>query len=147
MAFNILIVDDSQTMRFVIKKAVSMSGVEIGELHEAGNGREALKILHDAWVDVVLSDINMPEMSGVEFLQEVKKDEELKDTPVIFISTESSQTRQDEARSLGAAAYVKKPFSPETIKDILLEVLHKDYGHRMVEEGVVEVDDDDDMDF
>lgn len=147
MAFNILIVDDSQTMRFVIKKAVTMSGVEIGELHEAGNGKEALTILHDAWVDVVLSDINMPEMSGIEFLQEVKKDESLKGTPVIFVSTESSQTRQDEAKLLGAAAYVKKPFSPEVIKDILLDVLHEDYGDRMAEEGIAEVDDDDDMDF
>ncbi len=148
MAFNILVVDDSQTMRYVIKKAVTMSGVEIGELLEAGTGKEALKVMHDAWVDVVLSDINMPEMSGVEFLQEVKRDEGLKDTPVIFVSTESSQTRQDEAKHLGAAAYVKKPFSPELIKEILLDVLHKDYAHRMAEEGIKEPDDDDDdMDF
>jgi len=147
MAFNILVVDDSQTMRYVIKKAVTMSGVEIGELHEAGTGKEALKVLHDAWVDVVLSDINMPEMSGIEFLQEVKKDGGLKDTPVIFVSTESSQTRQEEAMRLGAAAYVKKPFSPEVIKDILLDVLHKDYAQRMTEEGVAEPDDDEEMDF
>lgn len=147
MALNILIVDDSQTMRYVIKKAVTMSGVEIGEFHEADNGKEALNILHDAWIDVVLSDINMPKMDGIEFLQEVKKDEALKDTPVIFVSTESSQSRQDETMRLGAAAYVKKPFSPESIKDILLDVLHKDYAQRMEEQGVGEADDDDEMDF
>lgn len=147
MAFNILIVDDSQTMRYVIKKAVSMSGVKVGELFEAGTGKEALKVMHDAWIDVVLSDINMPEMSGIEFLQEVKKDKSLQDTPVIFVSTESSQTRQDESKSLGAAAYVKKPFSPEVIKDILLGVLHEDYGQQMAEESIDESDDDDGLDF
>ena len=148
MAFNILIVDDSHTMRYVIRKAVNMSGVDIGELHEAATGKEALKILHDAWIDVVLSDINMPEMSGVDFLREVKKDKELQGTPIIFVSTESSETRQYEAKLLGAAAYVKKPFSPEKIKKILLEVLLKDYADRMTEEVVeVEQENGDDVDF
>jgi len=134
MAFNILVVDDSETMRAVIKKTVTMSGVQIGEFREAGNGKEALQVLENEWIDVVLSDINMPEMGGVELLREVKRNEVLRNIPVIFVSTESSQTRMDEVTELGAAAYVKKPFVPEKIKTILLDVLNKAYATRMAEE-------------
>jgi len=139
MAFTILVVDDSETMRAVIKKTVLMSGVPIGEFCEAGNGKEALQILEETWVDVVLSDINMPEMGGIEFLQEVKKNEVLKNIPVIFISTESSQARMNEVADLGAAAYVKKPFMPGQIREVLLEVLNKAYATRMAEEGTATV--------
>lgn len=135
MAFNILVVDDSETMRAVIKKTVAMSGVQIGEILEAGNGKEALHVLEGAWVDVVLSDINMPEMGGVEFLQKVKRDEVFQNIPVIFVSTEASQARIDEVTNLGAAGYVKKPFKPEIIRTILLDVLNNAYASRMEEEG------------
>lgn len=135
MAFNILVVDDSETMRAVIKKTVLMSGVQIGEFCEAGNGMEALQVLEEMWIDVVLSDINMPEMGGVDFLREVKKNEVLQNIPVIFISTESSQARMDEVATLGAAAYVKKPFMPEKIREVLLDVLNKAYATRMASEG------------
>lgn len=133
MAFNILIVDDSETMRAVIKRTISMTGISVGELLEAGNGKEALGILTDAWVDVVLSDINMPEMGGIELLKAMKSDDVLQNIPVIFISTESSNARMDEAKVLGVAAYVKKPFTPETIKVIVMDVLSKAYAARMDE--------------
>lgn len=135
MAFNILVVDDSETMRAVIKKTVLMSGVQIGEFCEACDGKVALQILEDMWIDVVLTDINMPEMGGVDFLREVKKNEVLRNIPVIFISTESSLTRMEEVMSLGAAAYVKKPFMPEKIREVLLDVLNKAYATRMAAEG------------
>lgn len=135
MAFNILVVDDSETMRAVIRKTVAMSGVQVGEFREAGNGKEALLVLEEAWMDVVLTDINMPEMGGVEFLREVKKNQVLRNIPVIFISTESSQARMDEVVSLGASAYIKKPFMPEKIKEVLLDVLTKAYATRMAAEG------------
>lgn len=135
MAFNILVVDDSDTMRAVIKKTVLMSGVQIGEFCEACNGKVALEILEDMWIDVVLSDINMPIMGGIEFLREVKKDAVLKNIPVIFISTESSQARMDEVVTLGAAGYVKKPFMPAKIREVLVDVLNKAYATRMAEEG------------
>jgi len=64
MAYNVLIVDDSQTMRTVIKKTVAISGFEIGECWEAGDGREALDVLNDHWVDIILTDLNMPRMNG-----------------------------------------------------------------------------------
>ncbi len=148
MAFNILIVDDSETMRAVIRKTVNMCGIGLGTLQEAGNGFEALEIMAEYWVDVVLSDINMPEMGGVELLRTMQGDEVLKKIPLIFISTESSQTRQDEAAKLGAAGYIKKPFLPEQIKDILLDVLNRAYAGRMETEGSTQDQADDiDSDF
>jgi two-component system, chemotaxis family, chemotaxis protein CheY len=134
MAFNILVTDDSETMRAVIKKTVSMSGVPVGEFHEAGNGKEALAVLATTWIDVILSDINMPEMGGMELLKKISEDEDLRKIPLIFITTESSDARQEEARKLGVAGYVKKPFQPEAIKAILYEVLEKAYEHRMGEQ-------------
>lgn len=149
MAFNILVVDDSETMRALIKKTVNMCGIDLGNLHEASNGKEALNVLEAEWIDVVLSDINMPEMGGVELLQAVKNDNVLQNIPVIFISTESSQTRKEEAESLGVAAYVKKPFMPEHIKEVLLEVLNKAYATRMLVEGSgpAATEDDEGCDF
>lgn len=146
MAFNILVADDSETMRAVVKKTVEMSGVAVGEFHEAANGKEALAILQENWIDVILSDINMPEMGGMELLAAVHKDEDLKRIPLIFITTESSEGRMEEARKLGVAGYVRKPFQPETIKNILYEVLEKAYENRMSELSADEGGEDE-MDF
>ncbi|MFA7383717.1 MAG: response regulator [Desulfurivibrionaceae bacterium] len=133
MAFNILVADDSETMRAVIKRTVGMSGVPVGEFHEAANGKEALAVLAQNWIDVILSDINMPEMGGMELLRKISEDEELRKIPLIFISTEASEARQEEALKLGAAGYVKKPFQPEAIRAVLYEVLEKAYAHRLAE--------------
>lgn len=146
MAFNILVADDSETMRAVVKKTVEMSGVPIGEFHEAANGKEALAILENNWIDVILSDINMPEMGGMELLQAVAASEDYKRIPLIFITTESSEARMEEAKKLGVAGYIKKPFVPETIKTILYEVLAKAYEHRMADMPSQEGGDGD-MDF
>jgi two-component system chemotaxis response regulator CheY len=147
MAFNILVVDDSETMRVVIKRTLAMTGIEIGELLEAGNGNEALKVLREDWIDIVLSDINMPEMGGIELLKAMNADDVLKEIPVIFISTESSHTRMDEAKELGVAGYVKKPFKPETIHEIMLDVLSKAYASRMDEMNPEDSAGDAAMDF
>lgn len=133
MAFTILVADDSETMRAVVKKTVDMTGIPIAAFFQAANGQEALKILEDEWVDVILSDINMPVMNGVEMLRALKKDEVLQQIPVIFITTESSQARIEETTKLGAAGYVKKPFLPETIKKVLMDVLEKAYQQRFQE--------------
>ena len=140
-----LIVDDSHSMRAVIKKTVSMSGVPVGEFHEAANGKEALAVLAGTWIDVILSDINMPEMGGMELLKKVSEDEELRKIPLIFITTESSDARMEEARKLGVAGYVKKPFQPETIKAILYEVLEKAYAHRLEEKPNEEIGEESDF--
>ncbi len=147
MAFTILIADDSETMRAVIKKTVSMSGIPVTAFFEAENGRKVLEILDEEWVDVILSDINMPVMGGIEMLKEISANEVFKQIPVIFITTESSKARMEEVNRLGAAGYVKKPFLPETIKKILTDVLEKAYEGRMQAEIADPGDDDEDMDF
>ena len=123
MPFNILIVDDSSPMRAVIKKVIKASGFDIGEFHEAGSGKEALQVLDDQWLDVVLSDYNMPEMNGLEMLQKMKQNEMMKDIPVIMVTTEGSSKRVDEFMQTGASAYIKKPFTPEQIRTQLEQLL------------------------
>ncbi len=123
MSFNVLIVDDSNSMRAVIKKIISISGFKIDRCIEAGNGKEALEALTDNWVDVIVSDINMPEMDGFELLKSLKEDDLLKNIPVILITTESSEKRMQDAFNLGAKGFIKKPFAPEEVKRILYEVI------------------------
>ena len=123
MAYNLLIVDDSRTMRTMIKRTIEMSDLEVGELFEAGNGLEALELLGREWVDVVLADINMPQMSGIELTERMQGSDELKGIPVIVISTESSETRLQELQQKGIKGYVHKPFTPEQIRDAVTEVL------------------------
>lgn len=141
MAFNILVADDSGTMRAVIKKTVEMSGVPVGQFFDAENGQQALEILENNWIDVILSDINMPVMGGMELLRAVTANEDFRRIPLIFITTESSEARMDEARRLGVAGYVKKPFMPETIKKMLYEVLEKAYQHKAEEAPAPPADD------
>ena len=123
MEHKLLIVDDSLSMRLIIKKMVEMSGFEAELLLEAGSGQEALKVLAENKVDLVLSDINMPEMSGMELLAKIKEDPALSSIPVVMISTEGSEERQREARELGASGYLMKPFQPEEVGAVLEEVI------------------------
>jgi two-component system chemotaxis response regulator CheY len=126
MAFNILIVDDSPIMRQVIKKTVRISGIDIGEIYEAGNGKEGLQQARDNWIDLILTDINMPEMDGITYIKELKGDEVLSSIPIIVISTEGRDEVVKEALSLGASDYITKPFQPEEIGNDVLRVLGYD---------------------
>jgi two-component system chemotaxis response regulator CheY len=123
MSFNVLIVDDSNAMRAVIKKIIAMSGFKVDECWEAGNGQEALERLSNAWVDVIISDINMPEMNGLELLDRLKQDELYKAIPVIMISTEGSAERMHTAFVQGAQGFIRKPFLPEDLRKTLYEVI------------------------
>ncbi len=123
MSFNILVVDDSRAMRAVIKKIVTMSGFKMDKCLEAGNGREALETLADQWVDVIISDINMPEMNGLELLKCLKADDCYREIPVIMISTDGSTERMRESLVSGARGFIKKPFFPEDLRNTLYEVI------------------------
>ncbi len=90
MAYNVLIVDDSLPMRGVIKKIVRASKFNVGQFFEASNGKEALKILNEKWLDLVLADYIMPDMDGLELLDEMQKNETFKSIPVVMITTEGS---------------------------------------------------------
>ncbi|MEE4351436.1 MAG: response regulator [Desulfatiglans sp.] len=123
MAYNIMIVDDSKPMRSVIKKTLKASGFDVGRIYEASNGKEALRSLRDEWVDLVLTDYNMPQMNGLELICEMKKDELLRVLPAVLITTEGSLQRVDEFLEKGAAGYIKKPFTPEQIKGTLSMIM------------------------
>ena len=123
MSFNVLIVDDSGAMRAVIKKIVTISGFQMDQCLQAGNGREAMEVLSNNWVDVIISDINMPEVNGLELLDQLKKNETLKEIPVIMITTEGSSERIQEAFNRGAKGFIKKPFLPEDIRKVLHQVI------------------------
>ena len=118
MAFNILVVDDSETVRAVLAKTLQLSGIEVGELYKAANGKEALEILKDRWVDLIFSDINMPVMGGVEMIQQMRQDDMLKTIPVIVVSTEGSTTRIEQLKAEGVRAYIRKPFTPELVRAV-----------------------------
>lgn len=128
MAYDVLIVDDSPAMRSFIGRVLGLTGMEIGERLEAGHGREALEILGRSWVDVILTDINMPVMNGEEFLEQVAARGDLKAVPVVVVSTDSTGTRVERMMSLGARGYVKKPFSPESLREELERVLEVSRG-------------------
>ncbi len=123
MAYNVMIVDDSKSMRHVIKKVLKISGLEIGEIIEAGNGQEALDQLEGHWVDLILSDIHMPVMDGIEFLRRLGTHTDLRDVPVILVTTERNEKRLEEAMALGARAYLSKPFQPEEFRSLVLKLL------------------------
>jgi len=123
MSYKILVVDDSDIIRAVIKKTLGMSGLEIGTVYEASNGQEALKTLKEEWIDIVFTDINMPVMNGIEFVKKLSQDNLLATVPVVVISTERRQARIEELNNLGIKAYINKPFRPENFRSTILNVL------------------------
>ena len=102
MAVNVLIVDDSLTMRGVIKRTLAISGLDVGEVFEAANGIEALAQMDEHPIHAVLLDINMPIMSGVKLVERVRDDKRLRHIPVIIASTEGSETRIQQLMEAGA---------------------------------------------
>lgn len=141
MAYNVLIVDDSTPMRAVIKKVVKASGFNAGHFFEASNGREALEILNAEWLDLVLTDYNMPNMDGLELLEEMQKDATFKSIPVVMITTEGSRQRVEEFLEKGALEYIKKPFTPDEIKQKLKQIMGEtENGEQSSENGDEELD-------
>jgi two-component system, chemotaxis family, chemotaxis protein CheY len=128
VAFRVLIVDDSPVMRAFIRRIIVLSGMEGAEFLEASDGREALHLLHAQWVDVVLTDINMPSMDGEELVRCLEADDLLKSLPVLIVSTDGTESRKQQMLSLGARGYVKKPFLPETLREELERVLGGAYA-------------------
>ena len=114
MGYHILIVDDNRIMRDMVARAVQMSPLEIAGIHQAADGAQALDLLRSTWIDLVLLDINMPVMNGEQFLQALRADPSLAGQPVIVVSTESSKTRIERLRALGAG-FIHKPFRPEEL--------------------------------
>ena len=116
---DVLIVDDSAAIRKILQRVLRQADVPIGEVYEAGDGLEALETLKSQKVELILSDINMPNMDGLQFLSHVRAMDQWKSVPIVMITTEGSQNRVMEAVQLGASGYVRKPFTAEQIKEKL----------------------------
>ncbi len=123
MALNVLIVDDSAAIRKILQRVLRQTDVPLGEILEAGDGVEALDLMKSQEVGLVLTDVNMPNMDGLQLLAEIKSRETLKSVPVVMITTEGSQNKVMEALTLGAAGYVRKPFTADQIKEKLVGVI------------------------
>jgi two-component system, chemotaxis family, chemotaxis protein CheY len=118
-----LIVDDSSVMRKIVERSLRQAGVELEQILEAANGAEALATIGQNRVDLILCDINMPVMDGLEFVRSLSTVENAKGVPVVMITTEGSETHVVQALSAGARGYIRKPFTPEQVKEHVLPVL------------------------
>jgi two-component system chemotaxis response regulator CheY len=119
---RILIVDDSAMMRAMIKRVLSLSRLPVDQVLEAANGAEALSILEANEVDVLLTDINMPVMTGAELLRQIAGRERWRGLGRVIISTDGSSARREQAAGLNVHHYLEKPFTPEVLRDVLTEV-------------------------
>lgn len=118
-----LIVDDSSVMRKIVERSLRQAGFELKQVLEAGNGAEALAVLQDNAVDLILCDINMPVMDGLEFVKQLSGVANAKGVPVVMITTEGSESHVVQALSSGARGYIRKPFTPEQVKESIVPVL------------------------
>jgi two-component system chemotaxis response regulator CheY len=123
MDLNVLIVDDSSAIRKILVRVLSQTDLPIKQVHEANDGAEALKIVEANDVTLILSDINMPNVDGLELLQKLRLSPKWKDLSVVMITTEGSQAKVLEAVQLGAKGYVRKPFTADQIKEKVLACL------------------------
>jgi two-component system, chemotaxis family, chemotaxis protein CheY len=123
MSIRALIVDDSSVMRKIVERSLRQAGIDLSEVFQAGNGAEALGVLKESTVDLILCDINMPVMDGLEFVKQLPAVENAKGVPVVMITTEGSEAHVVQALSAGARGYIRKPFTPEQVKEHVLPVL------------------------
>ena len=119
MALDVLIVDDSAAIRKILQRVLVQADVSLGTVYEASDGHEALEKLKSGKVGLILSDINMPNMDGLELLGKLRADQTLEHVPIIMVTTEGSQNKVLQALQLGANGYVRKPFTAEQIKEKL----------------------------
>lgn len=119
MPLDVLIVDDSAAIRKILHRVLVQTEVPLGKVLEAGDGVEALLKLKTDKVGLILSDINMPNMDGIELLTKLKEDADFKSVPILMVTTEGSQAKVMQALELGASGYVRKPFTAEQIKEKL----------------------------
>ena len=120
MPLDVLIVDDSAAIRKILHRVLVQAELPLGKVHEANDGAEGLAALGANPVGLILSDINMPNMDGIEMLSKIKANDAFKSVPIIMITTEGSQEKVLQALQLGASGYVRKPFTPDQIKEKLV---------------------------
>ena len=122
-AITALIVDDSSVMRKIVERSLRQAGIVLTRVFEAGNGAEALSVLTENRVDLILCDINMPVMDGLEFIKALAGVPNAKGVPVVMITTEGSEAHVVQALSCGARGYIRKPFTPDQVKEQVIPIL------------------------
>jgi two-component system chemotaxis response regulator CheY len=120
---RVLIVDDSSVMRKIVQRSLRQAGLQLKEVFEASNGVEALARMKETRVDLILTDINMPTMDGLELVRQLQAVENAKGVPIVMITTEAGETHVVQALSNGARGYIRKPFSPDQIKERIIPLL------------------------
>jgi two-component system chemotaxis response regulator CheY len=120
---DLLIVDDSAAIRKILQRVLRQADVPLGEVYEAADGLEALKVVETQKVGLILADINMPNMDGLQFLRKLKEDSRWKALPVIMVTTEGGQAKVMAAAELGAGGYIRKPFTADQIRHTLAAFL------------------------
>jgi two-component system chemotaxis response regulator CheY len=123
MEFDVLVVDDSAAIRKILQRVLRQTGMAIRNIYEAGDGQEALQVLNSQPISLVLTDINMPKMDGIQLLAAIKGVPGWSGMPVVMVTTEGGEAKVGEAVRLGAAGYVRKPFTADQIKEKLVGVL------------------------
>jgi two-component system chemotaxis response regulator CheY len=123
MESDVLVVDDSAAIRKILQRVLRQTGMSIRTIYEAGDGQQALEVLKAQKIALVLSDINMPTMDGLQLLASVRTSAQWRHIPVVMITTEGGEAKVGEAVRLGAAGYVRKPFTADQIKEKLAGIL------------------------
>lgn len=123
MAINILIVDDSATMRGFIKRTLQATRIPLGDIWEATNGREGLEQMKNNWMDLVLADLNMPDMTGVEMIDQMARDPMLSALPVVVVSSEGDQAVLHSLALKGVKEFIRKPFQAGLLQEVVEKVL------------------------
>jgi len=118
-----LIVDDSSVMRKIVERSLRQAGLDPLLVREAGNGVDGLEILRTEAVDLILTDINMPSMDGLEFVRQIRAQNLAPGVPVVMITTESSEEHVKQAILAGARGYIRKPFTAEQVKERVLPLM------------------------
>jgi two-component system chemotaxis response regulator CheY len=119
-----LIVDDSSVMRKIVERALRQAGLDPLVVYEADGGMEGLEVLKARQVDLIVSDINMPLMDGLEFVRQIRARSLAPGVPVVMITTESSEEHVKQAIEAGAMGYIRKPFTTEQVKERVLPLLN-----------------------
>lgn len=120
---NILVVDDSATTRAVVRRTIGLAGTPVGQVLEAENGLEALAVIREWRVDLVLLDLHMPGMGGVELAGALRANPATRDIPVVVVSAEPCAGRIEQLKAGGVRGYIRKPFRPEQVRDVIRHFL------------------------
>ncbi|NDY73530.1 hypothetical protein DO021_09285 [Desulfobacter hydrogenophilus] len=125
MCRSFLVVDDSKSMRSAIKRTILRAGFDDLKIFEAKDGKEALCLIESTPIDLIITDYNMPEMDGFEFITILKGKRDYKDIPVLLMTGEINEDKLEKFKNIGVNVHIKKDIKPEEIKPILSFTLNK----------------------